>query len=84
MNLDYLGYITIAVGCVIAWGTAGVPPGGFSNFRPLLRKYEASRKAGNAPADDARMAYLQLKCYQIGGAIAGIGLLLIMIPAATK
>lgn len=80
MNLDSLGYITIAVGSVIAWGTAGIPPGGFSKFRPLLREYEASRKTGKTPTDDARMAYFQLRCYQIGGLVVGIGLLLLTIP----
>lgn len=84
MNLDSLGYITIAVGSVITWGTAGIPPGGFSNFRPLLREYEANRKAGDAPTADARMAYLQLRCYQIGGAIVGLGLLMLAVAAVAK
>lgn len=84
MNLDSLGFLTIAVGAVIAWGTAGIPPGGFSKFRRLLREYESSRKAGDIPTPDARMAYLQLRCYQIGGAVVGLGLLLFAITAVTK
>ena len=75
MNSEYLGVILMGVGGVVAWGTAGIPPGGFSQFSQLLEAYRVAKETGEKPTDDARMAYLQLRCYQVGGCLFLVGFL---------
>jgi hypothetical protein len=73
MSLENLGLVLIGVGLVVAWGTAGIPPGGFKRFPSLLSDYRLAIENKAKPSDDARMAHLQLRCYQIGGVLTLAG-----------
>lgn len=74
--MEYIGAILMGIGGVVAWGTAGIPPGGFKQFFRFLEAYRVAKETGEKPSDDARMAYLQLRCYQIGGGLFLVGFLI--------
>ena len=84
MTMSQIGIALMLIGGVVAWGSSGIPPGGFKEFSPLLKSYREAKLAGKKPHDDASMAYLKLRQYQVGGSLFAVGALIYLVDLFVK